>query len=112
MSSLDLDLALETARAAVEAAARVALPHFRRGVTAELKADRSPVTVADRESEQAIFDVIRAAFPGHALMGEETGAHAGAGAGVRTRWIVDPLDGTRGFTRGEPFWGPLVGLEH
>ncbi len=110
---LDLDLALVTARRAVEAASRVALVHFRRGVSIELKADRTPVTAADRESEQAIFDVIREAFPGHALMGEETGAHAAAGAGGRaTRWIVDPLDGTRGFTRGEGFWGPLVALEH
>ena len=106
----DLDLALVTARRAVEAASRVLLTHFHRGVSVELKADRTPVTVADRESEQAIFEVVRRAFPGHALFGEETGSHAGASAA--TRWIVDPLDGTRGFTRGEAFWGPLVGLEH
>src|SRR5512144_2013894 len=104
MAPLDLDLALETARRAVEAASRVALRHFARGVAVELKADRSPVTVADRESESAIFEVIRGAFPDHALIGEETGAHVGSGAAApRTRWIVDPLDGTRGFTRGEPF---------
>jgi histidinol-phosphatase len=51
--------------------------------------------------------VIRERFPGHAVLGEETGAHAGEGA----RWIVDPVDGTRGFTRGGSFWGPLVALE-
>lgn len=111
MSGLDLDRALETARRAVEAASRVALVHFRRGVRVELKPDRTPVTAADREAESAIFDVIRAAFPTHALFGEETGAHASA-AGQPSRWIVDPLDGTRGFTRGESFWGPLVALEH
>lgn len=106
---LDLDLALATARRAAEAAARAALAHFRRGVRVELKPDRTPVTAADREAEAAILEVVRAAFPGHAVLGEETGAHAGDAG---SRWIVDPLDGTRGFTRGEGLWGPLVALEH
>ena len=109
MHSLDLDLAMDTARRAVEAASRASLAHFHGGVHVELKPDRSPVTAADREAEAAVLEVIRAAFPDHAVLGEETGAHAGA---VETRWIVDPLDGTRGFARGETFWGPLVGLEH
>ncbi|GEJ58060.1 inositol monophosphatase family protein [Anaeromyxobacter diazotrophicus] len=109
MPTLDLDLALATARRAVEAAAAAALAHFRRGVRVDLKPDRSPVTIADRESEAAILAIVKAAFPDHAVLGEETGAHAGAAA---TRWIVDPLDGTRGFTRGEELWGPLVALEH
>jgi histidinol-phosphatase len=49
------------------------------------------------------------AFPDHGFLGEETGAHAGLAG---TRWIADPLDGTKGFTRGRSFWGPLVALEH
>jgi histidinol-phosphatase len=109
MADVDLNLALETARHAAEAASRAALSHFRRGVRVELKPDRSPVTAADRDSEAAILEVVRGAFPDHAFLGEETGAHAGSAA---TRWIVDPLDGTRGFTRGGSFWGPLVALEH
>jgi histidinol-phosphatase len=107
--ALDLDLALATARRAVEAAARASLAHFRRGVRVEVKPDRTPVTAADRDAEAAVVAVVRAAFPGHAILGEESGAHAGDAA---TRWIVDPIDGTRGFTRGGPFWGPLVALEH
>ena len=106
---LDLDLALDVARRAVEAGGAAALAHFRRGVKVELKPDRSPVTAADRESESAILGTIRAAFPDHAVLAEETGAHAGSAA---SRWIVDPLDGTRGFSRGGGFWGPLVALEH
>jgi histidinol-phosphatase len=106
---IDLELALETARLAAQAAARVALPYFERGVKVELKGDDTPVTAADRESETAILAVIRKAFPTHAILAEETGAHAGD---ARTRWIVDPLDGTRGFTRGGIFWGPLIALEH
>jgi histidinol-phosphatase len=107
--TLDLDLAAVTARRAVEAAARAALAHFRPGVAVELKPDRSPVTAADRESERVVCEIVREAFPDHAILGEETGAHAGAAG---SRWIVDPLDGTRGFARGEGFWGPLVALEH
>jgi histidinol-phosphatase len=104
MTAPDLDLAMVTARAAAEAGGAAALRHFRAGVRVELKPDRSPVTVADREAEAAIVEVIRGRFPGHAILGEESGAHAGTGA----RWIVD---GTRGFTRGGAFWGPLVALE-
>jgi len=108
MADLDLDLVLSTARRAVEAASSAALAHFRRGVQVETKPDRTPVTIADRESEAAIVDIVRRTFPRHAVLGEETGATAGD----ETRWIVDPIDGTRGFTRGGSFWGPLVGVEH
>jgi histidinol-phosphatase len=108
MAELDLAKAMETARRAVEAASAASLPHFRRGVRVEVKPDRTPVTQADRDSEAAILAVVRAAFPGHGFLGEETGAHAGDAA---TRWIVDPLDGTKGFTRGRGFWGALVALE-
>jgi histidinol-phosphatase len=106
---LELDRALATARRAVEAASAAAMPHFRRGVRVEVKPDRTPVTAADRDAEAAIVAVIRATFPAHAILGEESGAHEGDPA---SRWIVDPIDGTRGFTRGGSFWGPLVALEH
>ena len=109
MSGIDLDRAMETAKAAVLAASSASLVHFRQGVRIETKPDRTPVTQADRDAEDAIFGVIRTNFPDHALLGEETGEHAGSAA---ARWIVDPIDGTRGFTRGGFFWGPLVALEH
>ncbi|HET6440550.1 MAG TPA: inositol monophosphatase family protein [Anaeromyxobacter sp.] len=105
---LNLGRAMETARRAAEAGAAAALAHFRRGVRVEVKPDRTPVTQADRDSEAAILEVVRAAFPEHGFLGEETGARGGSG---RTRWVVDPLDGTKGFTRGRGFWGPLVALE-
>jgi histidinol-phosphatase len=109
MPALDLRLALDTARRAVRAASAASLRHFRRGVKVEVKPDRTPVTAADRDSEAAIVRVIRRAFPRHAILGEESGAHAGE---AESRWIVDPIDGTRGFARGGSFWGPLVALEH
>jgi len=108
MTTLDLSRAMAVASRAAEAGAAAAMAHFRRGVRVEKKPDRSPVTVADRESEAAILAVIRETYPDHAFLGEESGAHAGLDG---TRWIVDPLDGTKGFTRGRTFWGPLVALE-
>jgi histidinol-phosphatase len=107
-SDLDLARAMATARRAAEAGGAAALAHFATGVRVETKPDRSPVTAADREAEAAILKVIGEQFPDHAILAEETGAHEGSAA---SRWIVDPLDGTRGFTRGGPFWGPLVALE-
>jgi len=106
---LDLDLALDVARRAAEAAGRAALPYFRAGVAVERKPDRSPVTAADRDAEAAILAIVRAAFPAASILAEESGAHAGD---PELRWIIDPLDGTRGFTRGGRFWGPLIALEH
>ncbi len=107
--SRDLDAAAAAARKAVAAAAQASLRHFRAGVVVETKPDRTPVTAADRESEEAIVRELLAATPGASVLGEEGGARHGD---PRTRWIVDPLDGTRGFTRGGSFWGPLVALEH
>jgi histidinol-phosphatase len=109
MLEVDLSLAMDVARRAAEAGSAAALPHFRHGVRVDMKPDRTPVTQADRDSEAAILEVVRGAFPDHGFLGEETGAHAGSAG---TRWIVDPLDGTRGFTRGTTFWGPVVALEH
>lgn len=109
MPELDLAKAMDVARRAAEAASAASLVHFRRGVRVERKPDRTPVTQADRDSEGAILGVVRAAFPDHAFLGEETGAHSGS---AETRWIADPLDGTKGFTRGRGFWGALVALEH
>jgi histidinol-phosphatase len=106
---LDVDLgrALGVARDAVAAGGAAALAHLRRGVVVETKPDLTPVTAADRAAEDEIIGVIRAAFPDHAILGEEGGAR-GSGA---VRWIVDPIDGTRGFARGGMMWGPMVALE-
>jgi len=109
MPDLDLAKAMLVARRAVEAASAASLVHFERGVRVEVKSDRTPVTQADRDSEAVILGIVREAFPDHGFLGEESGVLPG---NADPRWIVDPLDGTRGFTRGGKFWGPLVALEH
>src|SRR5258705_6047989 len=93
--------------AAARAGGATALEHYRRGVSVSLKADRSPVTEADRAAEAAILDVLRAGCPDHGALGEELGD-----SGPRTRrFIVDPIDGTRNFVRRIPTWAVLIGLE-
>jgi histidinol-phosphatase len=104
---VNIEHALAVARDAVAAAGAAALAHLRRGIVVEIKPDLSHVTAADRDAEDEIVRIIRAAFPDHAILGEEVGAR-GAGS---IRWIVDPIDGTRGFARGGTMWGPMVALE-
>jgi myo-inositol-1(or 4)-monophosphatase len=100
-----LDFAAETAYLA----GRLTLGHFRSGIEAELKADDSPVTVADRAAEDLIRRRIAAKYPRHACLGEEGGAQGPEGASHR--WIVDPIDGTKSFVRGVPLYAVLIGLE-
>lgn len=108
-TTIDLERALDVAKAAVKAGGDAALPWHRRDVPHETKPDHSPVTAADKASDAAILAVIREAFPDHDVLSEESGVD-GKGA-CDCRWIVDPLDGTRGFLRGDEEWGPLVALE-
>ena len=101
---------LETAEAAAEAARTAILPHFRSaGLAAEnkLTAGFDPVTVADRAAEEAMRAVIRARRPEDAIEGEEFGPSPGTSG---LTWVLDPIDGTRGFISGTPTWGVLVGL--
>lgn len=84
------------------------MEHFRAGVEVRRKADRSPVTDADLAAERAILDLLAEHDPDTAILAEESGA---LGTASGRRWIVDPIDGTRGFTRGGEYWGPLVALE-
>lgn len=85
------------------------LAYFNTELAIETKSDRTPVTLADRESEQIIRERVARSFPDHCILGEEQGESAGADA--RYRWIIDPLDGTKSFIHGVPLYGTLIGLE-
>src|SRR5262249_22641820 len=67
----------------------------------------TPVTQADQEAEIAIANRLRAAFPDIGFLGEEFGERGGQSR----RWIVDPIDGTKNFVRGIPYWATLLALE-
>jgi histidinol-phosphatase len=101
------DRFLEAALDAAHAAGAIALKYFRGDVRVMQKADRTPVTQADQEAEAAIVERLRAAFPDVGFLGEEFGAQ---GQQAR-RWIVDPIDGTKNFVRGIPYWATLLALE-
>jgi myo-inositol-1(or 4)-monophosphatase len=92
-----------------DAAGAIIRPYFRAPLQADLKADQSPVTIADREAEQAMRALIAARRPDHGIHGEEFGLE---GAGKPYRWVLDPIDGTRAFITGRPLFGTLIGLLH
>lgn len=99
---------VELAKLLAQEAGALALDYERRGVTAEAKADATPVTAADRACEKLIVDRLAQEFPEDGILGEE-GANRESRSG--RRWIVDPIDGTRDFVRGIPLWAVLIGLE-
>jgi histidinol-phosphatase len=99
----DLAFALELA----DLADSLSLPRFRASdLRIETKADMTPVTDADRAVERALRERIAGARPSEGVLGEEEGGDGGA-----VRWILDPVDGTRNFSRGLPVWATLVALE-
>ena len=70
------------------------------------------VSTADVEAEDAIVATIRGAFPGHAILGEESGHIAGARDGSGYKWLVDPIDGTVNFVHGFPYYAISIALLH
>ena len=90
-------------------ASRVAMRYYDRDLVVEWKQDASPVTIADRETETYLRTRLHEAFPSDGFLGEEYGDAPGSSG---FRWVIDPIDGTRNFVRGTPFWGTLVGLEY
>ncbi|MFN8222927.1 MAG: inositol monophosphatase family protein [Gaiellales bacterium] len=100
----DLLLALKLA----DAADAISLGRFRaRDLVVETKPDATPVTEADHAVERAIRELLEQERPDDVILGEEEGA---SGDGER-RWIVDPIDGTRNYSRGVPIWATLIALE-
>ncbi len=104
----DLAELLLVAREAARIAGEVIMPLYESGVSVELKADRTPVTAADRGAEEAIRRFLERECPSHGILGEEMGSKEGDG---RHRWILDPIDGTKSFIHHVPLFGTLVALE-
>jgi inositol-phosphate phosphatase/L-galactose 1-phosphate phosphatase/histidinol-phosphatase len=81
--------------------------HYRTPIRVDYKADESPVTLADREAERVMRDLIRARFPDHGIEGEEFASEHGEADLV---WNLDPIDGTKAFLVGRPTFGTLISL--
>lgn len=94
---------------AADAAGEVALKYFRKVIPVDDKQDKSPVTQADREIEQALRVLINKAFPKHGIIGEEFGKE---NTDAEFVWCLDPIDGTKSFITGRPMFGTIIGLLH
>ncbi|HYZ24604.1 MAG TPA: inositol monophosphatase family protein [Rhodopila sp.] len=104
---LDLDRMLAAAIQAADAAGDVIRPFFRTAIPADVKADQSPVTIADRDAEHAMRGVLGRLTPECGILGEEFGLER---AEAPLRWVLDPIDGTRAFITGRPIFGTLIAL--
>lgn len=102
---------LDFARACAREAGRIQLSYFRGAhLNIETKFNlHDVVTVADKESERYIVDAIAKSYPDHAVLGEESGMHAGHSD---YRWVIDPLDGTTNYSQGLPVFSVSIALQY
>jgi histidinol-phosphatase len=106
-ASEDLQVLRTFALELADAADSISMRHFGGPVSAVAKPDGTPVTQADRAIEHHLRERIGAAFPEHAVLGEETG---GGLDPVRPTWVIDPIDGTKNFMRGVPIFATLISV--
>ncbi len=108
LSKSTLDELVEFSGQLAEASGRAILPYFRTNTAIEnkLESDFDPVTEGDRAGERAIRALIERQYAHHGIIGEEFGSQ---NEGADFCWIIDPIDGTRGFISGAPLWGTLIG---
>lgn len=107
---MDEAIQIEVLHRAADAAAKVTVGFFRNhdlSVESKLERGYDPVTRADREAEAAIRAVLQEHRPDDAILGEEFGETPGTSG---LCWVLDPIDGTRGFVSGTPTWGTLISL--
>ncbi len=104
-----LNAALDAALRAARLSADLIRHYYHGNFDVEIKADRTPVTVADRESEHIIRQTLLDAFPEHGFYGEETGTSKGD---AEYLWLVDPIDGTKSFVAGYGMFSTQIALMH
>lgn len=98
---------LELALSLADDSRRILLSHFGSDLQIELKGDNSPVTRADRETEEALRSRLAKATPGYGIIGEEFGLEPGS---IDREWVIDPIDGTKAFIHHVPLFGTLIAL--
>ncbi|WP_227270584.1 histidinol-phosphatase [Roseobacter weihaiensis] len=109
--SFDVEVIDTVANLMADAARRVILPLFRTTTLVEDNKDANgfdPVTEADRAAERAMRAILAEHRAEDAILGEEYG-HKSGSSGLT--WVLDPIDGTRGFISGTPTWGVLIAVE-
>ena len=103
--SAELEIAIEASRAAAEIIKKYYLGNFQ----VKIKNDHTPVTEVDIQVEKIIKEIILNAYPDHGFYGEETKRE---NQDSDFLWLVDPIDGTKGFVRGYPFFSTQIALMH
>jgi len=98
---------LELAGRLADTASNIIMSYFREPLQAITKEDLTPVTIADREAEQAMRTLIEETFPNHGILGEE---FENNNIDAQYVWALDPIDGTKSFITGTPLFGTLVSL--
>jgi histidinol-phosphatase len=109
MTEANLKAFLATALQAAESARKVILSYYDGEFDIEIKADQTPVTVADRHAEKIIRETINDAFPSHGIFGEEYGAES---KDTEFLWLVDPIDGTKSFVKRYGMFSTQIALMH
>lgn len=102
-----MDLFLKSALAAAAAAAEEILRYYRGDFEVELKDDQTPVTIADRQAEKIISEILLNEFPDHGFYGEEGGKLQ---SDAEYLWLVDPIDGTKSFVNGYGMFSTQIAL--
>ncbi len=98
---------MDFARQLAQASGEIIRRYYRSDYKVETKSDDSPVTVADREAEEVMRELIGRKFPDHGVFGEEYGKHLPDAA---YQWVLDPIDGTKNFVAGGYLFGTLIAL--
>ena len=102
----DQDL-IDLAHHLADASGAVLRRHYRSGIDDDDKDDGSPVTIADREAEAVMREILAARAPDHGVVGEELGRTR---EGAELVWVLDPIDGTKAFIVGKPLFTTLIGV--
>ncbi|PKR49766.1 histidinol-phosphatase [Thalassospira marina] len=103
------DAFVKIAHRLADTARPVVRKYYRTAVAVDVKADASPVTIADREVETAMRAILAEECPDHGILGEEHGRH---NLDAEYVWVLDPIDGTKSFIVGKPSFATLIALCH
>lgn len=109
LSSSEHNTLTEFIRTLAEESGAIIRHYFRSGYAVDRKADESPVTVADRQAEARLRELISERYPAHGILGEEFGHHQ---PDAPFQWVLDPIDGTKNFISHSYLFGTLIALMH
>lgn len=109
LSPSDHDSLIEFISLLADESGAIIRRYFRSGYTVDSKSDETPVTIADRQAEERMRELICQRYPTHGILGEEYGHHQ---PDAPFQWVLDPIDGTKNFISHGYLFGTLIALVH